>query len=126
MEVLASRALVAHADFEAAVAWYDDVLGLERAREFGAGGRLTGVVFFLGGGMLELSRSGGTPAGTRLWAQVRDVDAEHERLAALGVTVPAPPETKPWGLRECWIADPEGLLLCLVTVPPDHPLRRRL
>ena len=27
---------------------------------------------------------------------------------------------------ECWIADPEGTRLCLVEVPPDHPIRRRV
>lgn len=126
MEVLASRTLVAHADFPGALDWYDRVLGLERAREFGAGGRVTGVVYFLGGGFLELSGSGGPPGAVRLWAQVRDVDAEFERLSSLGADVVAAPDTKPWGLREGWVADPEGLRLCLVEVPPDHPLRRRL
>ena len=126
MEVLGSRTLVAHADFPAALDWYDRVLGLERSREFGAGGRVTGVVYFLGGGFLELSGSGGPPSAVRLWLQVRDVDAEVGRLAGLGADVVASTETKPWGLREAWVADPEGLRLCLVEVPPDHPLRRRL
>ena len=61
----------------------------------------------------------------RLWLQVRDVDAEAARVAAAGATVLEPPEDRPWGLREAWVADPDGLRICLVQVPEDHPLRRR-
>jgi len=57
---------------------------------------------------------------------VRDVDAEAARLAAAGATVLEEPEDRPWGLREAWVADPDGLRICLVQVPEDHPLRRRL
>jgi hypothetical protein len=32
----------------------------------------------------------------------------------------------PWGLREMWIEDPDGMRLVLVEVPELHPLRRRL
>jgi predicted enzyme related to lactoylglutathione lyase len=130
MEILSSRVLLAPADLDAAVAWYTDVLGLRIYREYGVAGRRTGVVLFCGGGFLELTgpRAGAAagPAGTTLWLQVADVDAEHDRLAGAGVTVTAPPETMPWGLRECWIADPEGTRLVLVEVPAGHPIRTRL
>ena len=59
MEVLSSRVLVYPADFDRTVRWYDDVLGLARYREFGTGGRITGVVYFLGTGFLEVSSHGG-------------------------------------------------------------------
>lgn len=59
-----------------------------------------------------------------LWLQVRDVEAEHTRLAAAGVRVDEPPVDKPWGLREARVRDPDGLLLVLVEVPERHPLRR--
>src|SRR5919107_3235037 len=129
VEVLSSRVIVYPEDFARTVAWYDDVLGLARYREFGAGGRITGVVYFLGGGFLEVSSHGeafGAADGSvRLWVQVRDVDAELERVAAAGATVLEPSEDRPWGLREAWVADPDGLRICLVQVPEDHPLRRR-
>ena len=129
VEVLSSRVIVYPRDFAGTVAWYDDVLGLARYREFGSGGRITGVVYFLGGGFLEVSSHGdafGAADGSvRLWLQVRDVDAEAARLAAAGATVLEPPEDRPWGLREAWVADPDGLRICLVQVPEDHPLRRR-
>jgi catechol 2,3-dioxygenase-like lactoylglutathione lyase family enzyme len=129
MEVLSSRILLAPSDLAAGIAWYRDVLGLRVYREYGVDGVVTGTVFFLGGGYLELTgpRAGG-PAGpaTSLWLQVDDLAAEHARLAGAGVTVESPPELMPWGLREAWIADPEGTRLCLVEVPDDHPIRRRV
>jgi uncharacterized glyoxalase superfamily protein PhnB len=59
-----------------------------------------------------------------IWLQVRDVRAEHARLAAAGVRVLREPETEPWGLIEMWIEDPDGVRIVLVEVPADHPLRR--
>ena len=131
MEVLSSRVLLRAADLETSVAWYRDVLGLRVAREFGTDGRITGVVFFLGGGHLEISQSGSgamSPNGgaLTLWLQVPDLDAEHARLVALGVTIDSPPTRMPWGLDEMWAQDPDGVRLVLIEVPDDHPLRRRL
>ena len=129
MEVLSSRILLRPSDFAAAMAWYRDVLGLRIYREYGVGGQVTGVVFFLGGGFLELV-SGGSPVaaagGAALWLQVPEVDVEHARLAAAGVEVLSPPVDEPWGLRECWVADPDGVRIALIEVPDAHPLRRRL
>jgi catechol 2,3-dioxygenase-like lactoylglutathione lyase family enzyme len=121
VEVLASRVLLRPADYERSVHFYGSVLGLAVFREWG-----TGTVFFLGGGYLELSRSAGPVVDDKLslWLQVRDVDAEHDRLAALGVEVVEPPVDQPWGLREARVRDPDGLLLVLVETPPEHPLRR--
>jgi catechol 2,3-dioxygenase-like lactoylglutathione lyase family enzyme len=130
VEVPSSRVLLAPTDFDRSLAWYRDTLGLRVYREFGTGGRLNGVVFFLGGAALELSRSGARPSslghGLVMWLQVPDVDEEHGRLAAAGVTVRQAPTAMPWGLRECWIEDPDGVGICLVEVPEDHPLRRRV
>lgn len=129
MEVLSSRLIVYPSDFARTVLFYDEVLGLHRYREFGAGGRIAGVVYFLGGGFLEVSSHGhafGAGDGSvRLWLQVRDVDAEHARLVAAGAVVLSPPADMSWGLRECWVADPDGLRIVVVQVPEDHPLRRR-
>ena len=121
MDVLSSRVLLRPTDYERSVHFYGSVLGLAVFREWRGG-----TVFFLGGGYLELSRSAGpvTDDKLSLWLQVRDVDAEHERLAALGVEVVAPPVDEPWGLREARVRDPDGLLLVLVETPPEHPLRR--
>jgi predicted enzyme related to lactoylglutathione lyase len=128
VEILSSRTLLRPSDFESAVRWYRDVLGLRVYREYGIGGRITGVVFFLGGGFLELtSGSGRAPSGSVvLWLQVPDVDAAHAELVAAGAIVTRPPQTEPWGLRECWISAPDASQVVVVEVPESHPLRRRI
>ena len=127
MEVLSSRVIIAPTNFEQSVRWYTETLGLRIYREFGANGGTTGIVLFLGGGFLELSSSGShADDEVTFWLQVPDVAGEHERLAAAGVTITRPPERMPWGLVEMWITDPDGHRFCLVEVPEEHPIRRRV
>jgi catechol 2,3-dioxygenase-like lactoylglutathione lyase family enzyme len=125
VDVLSSRILLRPADLDRSHRFYRDVLGLAICREFGSPAD-PGLVFFLGPGLLEVSgRAAGSPGGpVMIWLQVRDVRAEHERLAAAGVRVLRGPETEPWGLIEMWIEDPDGVRIVLVEVPADHPLRR--
>jgi predicted enzyme related to lactoylglutathione lyase len=125
MEVLASRLLLRAADTDRSRRFYRDVLGLAVYREFGAAAR-RGIVFFLGGGFLEVSgtASSSAPSNLALWLQVRDVQAERDRLTALGVEIVREPRQESWGLIEMWIADPDGVRIVLVEVPEDHPLRR--
>ncbi len=56
---------------------------------------------------------------------MRDVDSAHGHLRDEGVDILAAPIDEPWGLREMWIADPDGVRIAVVQVPDDHPLRRR-
>jgi catechol 2,3-dioxygenase-like lactoylglutathione lyase family enzyme len=124
VDVLSSRILLRPTDPARSRAFYRDRLGLAIAREFGPPEH-PGVVFFLGNGLLEVSgQSAEPPHGLSLWLQVRDVVAEHHRLAALGVPIRRPPQEEPWGLVEMWIEDPDGLAIVLVEVPENHPLRR--
>lgn len=125
MDVLSSRILLRPADLDRSRRFYRDVLGLAVYREFGPVGN-PAVVFFLGQGLLELSGRAPGPAGAavRIWLQVRDVRAEHGRLAAAGVRIVREPVTEPWGLVEMWIEDPDGIPIVIVEVPADHPLRR--
>lgn len=125
MDVLSSRILVHPSDPERSRRFYRDTLGLAVHREFGPAAD-PGLVFFLGGGFLELSgRADGPKDGpTSLWLQVRDVDAEHTRLRAAGVIISREPRQEPWGLYEMWLEDPDGLRIVMVQVPDDHPLRR--
>ncbi len=126
MEVLSSRVIVRCADLDRTAAFWTEVVGLRIAREYGAGGARLGVVLFCGGGFLELGAGGsGAEPGAVLWLQVPDVDAEAARLAASGVAVDGP-RTEPWGLREAWFTDPEGLRTVLVEVPDGHPIRSRI
>jgi catechol 2,3-dioxygenase-like lactoylglutathione lyase family enzyme len=118
MEVLAGRVLLHPVDMARSLAFYRDVLGLAIAREFPGG-----TVFFLGGGYLELSGAAEAPAGpaVALWLQVRDLAAAHRELSE---HVVREPRLEPWGLREMWVADPDGTRIVLVEIPAEHPLRR--
>ena len=125
MEILSSRFMLHPRDFDRSVGFYRDVLGLHPMREFGAGAS-RGVVFFLGGGYLEITDSELEPPApsTELWLQVRDVRAVEQQLRVAGVPMIETAVEKPWGLIELRVSDPDGLVLILVEVPPDHPLRR--
>lgn len=124
MHVLQSRVLVRPSDFERSVSFYEEALGFVRYREWGTAPH-RGVVYFLGGGYLELTESGGAPIrGVRLWLQVADASAVCAELSAAGVAVDSPPARMPWGLVEMTVVDPDGLELVIVEIPDDHPLRR--
>ena len=124
MEVLSSRALLRPANFERSFRFYTETLDLHVYREWGSGST-RGVVFFLGGGFLELSGTSDAPSSEKisLWMQVRDVDAVGHELDEAGVAIVEPPIDKPWGLREMRVQDPDGVKLIIVEVPKDHPLR---
>jgi catechol 2,3-dioxygenase-like lactoylglutathione lyase family enzyme len=138
MEVLTSRTIIHPRDLDRSLAFYGEGLDLPVAREFGHGaGR--GVVFFAGGGLIEVVGTGPRPglapapdlAGTAdhppaiaLWLQVRSMVTAITDLRGRGVPVVRPPVLEPWGLIEAWIEDPDGLRIHLVEVPTDHPLRR--
>src|SRR5262249_39578699 len=50
-----------------------------------------------------------------------DVDAEHDRIAALGAGVLLPPVTQPWGNRSMICIDPEGHLINVFSRGPGAP-----
>jgi predicted enzyme related to lactoylglutathione lyase len=126
MDVLSSRVLLHPVHFERSLRFYAENLGLHIYREWSSGST-RGVVFFLGGGFIELSGSSRTGASgsVGLWLQVRDVDVVGHELEEAGVDIIEPPTDKPWGLREMQIRDPDGLSIMIVEAPETHPLRRR-
>ncbi len=130
MQVLSSRVLLRPTDMDAAISFYEDQIGLVRYREWGSAPH-RGIVYFLGGGYLELTETPpdaprpAAPEGVRLWLQVADVEDACAELVLRGVAIVEPPERKPWGLIEAVVHDPDGLVLVLIETPLDHPLRRR-
>lgn len=119
-------------DLDGSRRFWEDTLGLTVAREYGAGGVVTGVVLFAGGGFVELTvghaawAPGARGSDAVVWLQVADVAAEQARLMAAGVAIDQAARRMPWGLIECWLSDPDGMTIVLVETPLDHPLRRRV
>lgn len=108
-------------DPDRSLTFYRDTLGLAIYREFPGG-----TVFFAGNGLLEVSGRGSAGPGPDvvLWLQVRDLAATAGELAERDVPVLREARDEPWGLREMWISDPDGLRIVLVEIPDNHPLRR--
>ncbi|HEY0450189.1 VOC family protein [Actinophytocola sp.] len=121
MEILSSRILVRPTDPATSLTFYRDTLGLAIHREFPGG-----TVFYLGAGLLELSGRGtaGDRANLALWLQVRDLETTQRDLRERGVTIVREAREEPWGLREMWIADPDGVRIVLVEIPENHPMRK--
>jgi predicted enzyme related to lactoylglutathione lyase len=117
VDVLSSRILLRPGDLDRSRRFYRDLLGLAIYREFGPPDD-PGLVFFLGQGLLEVSGHAARPPrrSVMIWIQVRDVHAEHVRLAAAGVPVVREPAAEPWGLIEMQIEDPDGIRIVLVEV----------
>lgn len=77
--------------------------------ELGAEG--AGLAIFSEDGMEGMApgiMSGAGRGAVAIEFEVADVDAEYERLKALGVIFVKPPQTHPWGARSFWFLDPDG------------------
>jgi catechol 2,3-dioxygenase-like lactoylglutathione lyase family enzyme len=111
-------------DFDAALAFYRDALGLEQIADWsGENGRV--VLLEAGRATLELFdesqaayvdeiETGARVSGTvRFAIQVPDTDAAAQRLIAAGAEEVAPPVTTPWGDRNARLRTPDGTQLTL-------------
>jgi len=97
-------------DYDAAVAFYRDTLGLEQVGGWDRGPDDQGALLAAAGGIIELIklRDGQeyvAPAGVSLYVEVDDVDALHARLGEAA----AVPRNRPWGHRQLSVEDPDGV-----------------
>lgn len=97
-------------DLDRAVAFYRDALGLEflyASHEHGFAAFSAGAVRL---GMAVPGPDKDTLVGrhTGVGFEVADLEEEHRRLAALGVSFPVPPTRQPWGATMAMLADPDG------------------
>lgn len=98
-------------DWEEAVGWFETVLGLVVVLRDEPHGF---ALLTAGPGRLALKRSTDAASqGVRLVFRVADVDAEHARIAALGVTVRAPADHPREPYREVRLVAPGGLAVTL-------------
>jgi len=124
------RVVVTADDYEEALRFYRDVLGLPELGAFsGEHGRVS--ILDAGRATLELSdpahadyidevEVGARVAGhIRIAFEIEDADEATTRLAAAGATVLAEPTLTPWGSRNSRLDGPAGLQLTLFEEPPD-------
>ena len=107
-------------DLDRSVAFYRDLLGLpfkfanESYAEFATEGAKFSL--FARSHLPELLGRD-APSGRAPWPHGEvaffcdDVDGEHRRLVAAGVTVLAPPTDRPWGERTLHVEDPDGYVV---------------
>jgi lactoylglutathione lyase len=55
-----------------------------------------------------------------MWIYVADADEMVDELRDAGHTVIREPSMMPWGERAGYVADPEGNLVAVATVPDSH------
>ena len=118
-------------DFDQALAFYRDALGLEQLADWSSeSGRV--VALDAGRAVLELldeaqaetvdaAEAGRRVSGTvRFALRVADSEATARRLAEAGAVPVAPPVLTPWGDRNARVEAPDGMQLTLFT--PGEPL----
>jgi uncharacterized glyoxalase superfamily protein PhnB len=118
-------------DFDQALAFYRDAVGLEQLADWStASGRV--VALDAGRAVLELldeaqaetvdtAEAGRRVSGTvRFALRVADSEATARRLAEAGAVPVAPPVLTPWGDRNARVEAPDGMQLTLFT--PGEPL----
>ena len=118
-------------DFDQALAFYRDALGMEQLADWSSeAGRV--VALDAGRAVLELLdepqaglvdeiEAGRRVSGTvRFALRVADSEATARRLAEAGASPVAPPVMTPWGDRNARVEAPDGMQLTLFT--PGEPL----
>jgi methylmalonyl-CoA/ethylmalonyl-CoA epimerase len=118
------RVVLTVPDFDEAVAFYRDALGLEQLADWsGDDGRV--ILLDAGRATIELFderqaksvdriEAGRRLSGpVRLAAEVADLDATTQRLVAAGAETMAAPVVPPWGGRNSRLRTPDGLQLTL-------------
>jgi lactoylglutathione lyase len=125
-EVTELRVALTVDDFDQALAFYRDALGLEELADWSTDdGRV--VVLQAGRATLELFdqaqaaavdeiEAGRRVSGkVRLALQVPDSEEKAQQLIAAGADEVAPPVTTPWGDRNARVQAPDGMQLTLFT-----------
>ena len=118
------RVVLTVPDFDEAVAFYRDALGLEQIADWsGEDGRV--ILLEAGRATIELFderqaesvdriEAGRRVSGpVRLAWEVEDIDSATQRLVAAGAKAEAPPVVPPWGGRNARLRTPDGMQLTL-------------
>lgn len=116
-------------DLAASIAFYRDVVGLQYRftdagyAEFGTDGTRFALYERRRAEWLTGRTVAPGPAA-EIVLLVDDVDAQADRLAALGTTIISGPADRPWGHRTLHIADPDGFVVEFAEEIPRQRSRR--
>ena len=105
---------VAVADPNAAKAFYGDILQLNTAMDMGwimtfaSDGQAAAQISFMSEG------GSGTPVPD-ISIEVDDFGAVLDRLESAGIDIEYGPVVEPWGVRRCYVRDPFGQLVNILT-----------
>lgn len=123
MKMKLSHVAIGCASLDKMAAFYSEVLGLPQAFRLE---EMPIVYLDAGNGtFVELLGRGGEPEPAsrtglaHLCFEVESMEAELERLAALGVRPESPPKRGGDGNLQAWITDPEGGRIELMQLAPD-------
>jgi predicted enzyme related to lactoylglutathione lyase len=111
------------ADQDAALSWYTEKLGWEVRSDmrFGEQGEMRWVEVAPPGSTARLALNppmGGAPGGGGIGIETPDVQAEYERLKAIGdITIDSEPMTSPGAPLLFMMQDPDGNHIAVVEVP---------
>lgn len=109
-------------DLDRAIAFYGDMLGLAlqfSSPEHGYASFAAGAVR-LGVALPGTDHADLVGRHTGVGLEVADLEAEHARLAGLGVRFTMPPTRQPWGGFMAMISDADGNILYLDQVSAAH------
>ena len=121
--VLELRLVVTVDDYDAALAFYRDVLGMAEQAAFEAEGDARVVILEAGRATLEIANPAqrvmidevevgrDVQGAPRIAVEVDDTAAAVERLAAAGATVLGPPAVTPWRSLNARVEGPAGMQL---------------
>ena len=118
-------------DFDQALAFYRDALGMEQLADWSseacrvvaldAGRAVLELLDEAQAGVVDEIEAGRRVSGTvRFALRVADSEATAQRLAEAGAAPVAPPVLTPWGDRNARVEAPDGMQLTLFT--PGEPL----
>ena|SRR5438309_1223795 len=112
-------------DYERAVEFYRDELGLSAVGGWDRGDGDRGILLQAASGIVELlegpgaedaPHEAGPPRGAWIAIEVENADGAYQNARGRGLAVEEGLEDKPWGHRSFAVRDPDGLLVVLFQI----------
>ena len=106
-------------DFPVSLAWYTEVLGFTKMRDFVRDGVVTGAALMAGDAEISLNQDDGKKGKDRVLGQGismrlttdQSIDEVAARVKAAGGKIDSEPADMPWGARIFALTDPNGYKL---------------